>query len=183
MKYIFFLPLFFICSCSPAEAESQKIENDKNIDTIAHNESDYYLPDEPVTRVFELAEMPAKWWLLTKDGIYFERIDSWDAQDAVIEFMGDDKNGYGLEIFYSHDTDGGPITNFEATITEGDGISIIEGSFVFQGYFQPEPRTINFTWNQLQRFAHFENIQFGSEYFVPDASKDFFPLTVIERED
>ena len=175
------LIVFILSSCGSEPIERQSIVT---TDTVVQSEEthDFYVPDDPIDSAFLLSEMPAKWWLLTNEANGFVRYDHWDAQDEYIEFSSTKNGEWWLEILYAQDTDAGPVTDFNATIIEGDGLSTIKGSFTFSGSFDDTPRQISFIWNQLRYHAKFENLKSETTYYVADVSKDFFPFEKTFRE-
>lgn len=187
MKYYFFLPLFLF-ACGSDQTETIAEENPVSADTTdlieEVNDDDFYLPEDPVERDFDITEMPDKWWLLSSDEDGMLTLwNYWDAQDEYIEFYKGEEGAWMMDILYAQDTDQGKVTDFQATILEGDGISKVEGSFTFGGYFQDEPRTITFNWDQLRYHAEFINLMEEPVDYVPDESKDFFPYEETFRED
>jgi len=109
-------------------------------------------------------------------------IDSWDSQGEKIEFFLAENGSWGLDLTYAHDSESGVVTDFEAVIGEGE-ISIVKGSFVFTSDYYNKPRKITFQWNQMANLCEFKGIEFGSEHFTPNESKDFFETIVYEREE
>ena len=176
------------CVSEPAEAKKIEVVNSEVIPEVEpeveqETEPDYYVPEKPVDRPFYCSEMPKKWWRLTVKDNSFIRYDHWDAQDETIVFSADEEGECWLEIAYPQETDSGPITNFKATITEGDGISMVKGSFTLQLSLEKTPRQISFIWNQLAYHIEFKNLYYETEYYVADESKDFFPFIETFREE
>ncbi|MFT4599971.1 MAG: hypothetical protein ACI857_000139 [Arenicella sp.] len=186
MRLIYFLPFAIIISCS---SEPQKFDfgpagtEPGTEDEILVNELDLYVPEDPTERKFDFSEMPRTWWLLTKRGEEFIRYNHWDAQDETIEFVVGKDGSDWMNIAYAHDSDQGDITEFTATLVEGEGISQVNGSFIFSSELEDQSRKVNFYWNQLKHYIEFENLLSEREYYVPDGELGYFIYEETFREE
>lgn len=177
----FLIILITFHSCDSGTSQKQNTVVKDTVE-MAEEKDVFTAPEAPIERKFELSEMQGKWWLLTAKDKQLIRYNHWDAQDETI-VIETDKNGIGwLEISTSQETDAGPITSFNASIIEGEGISKVTGSFTFKGGLDDTTKQIKFTWNQYQYFAIFENLNYPKDYYVHDHSKDFFPYEETFRE-
>ena len=138
---------------------------------------------EPETRGFGIFEMPSDWLLLSEVEGSLVIVDSWDSQGEKISFIEEGEGFWDLEVMYSQETDIGAISDFQATITIGE-ISVVSGSFTFNGNLNLEPIKVTFEWNQVARICEFKGIGLGSENFTPVKGSDLmFETIVYEREE
>jgi len=82
----------------------------------------------------------------------------------------------------AQDSDEGNIENFQTQIKEGEGISIVTGSFDYLSQYTGD-RTVKLEWDQMRYHAMFEGIQLGSETFASENEKQMYEVVVVEREE
>lgn len=184
-KFLPHLCLVFLFGCS-GESETEHLElvsDSDDTERIAEDTSDYYVPDNPVTRPYALQELPKDWILLEEDtdGMLYI-LDHWESQEQGIHFGQTDEGEWYLSIYMAQDSDEGNIENFQAQIKEGEGISIVTGSFDYLSQYTGD-RTVKLEWDQMRYHATFEGIQLGSETFASENEKRMYEVVVVEREE
>lgn len=155
----------------------------KSEDVIDTDTTDYYIPDNPVVREYSIDELPKDWILLEEDSdgtLYI--LDHWESQEQGIHFAETDNGEWYLSVYHAQDSDDGLITNFIAEIEEGEGISIVDGSFTYHSSFDGE-KVIKFEWNQMSYHAVFSGIGLGSETFASETEKRMYEVVVVDREE
>jgi hypothetical protein len=183
---VFGFVCFYLLSCGDesSKPESEDVENivlDEVVrDTV---ETGYYEEEDPTISDYSINDFPKSWIMLEEEGPGFAIIDFWDSQIQRFELVPEDEGGWFMELTQAQDSDGGPISNFKATIEEGEGISIVSGSFTYESGYYEILHEITFEWDQLRYYAEFQNIPLSSNFFVPEESRDFFETIVVEREE
>jgi hypothetical protein len=184
MKLIASSILFvFLFSCSSTESSEEKNE-DPNVST---DTTDLLMEDEesPLreTRSFSLKEFPSVWWMITVEGEEMKLMNYWDSQLQGFEISAETESTGFIDLTYGQDGDAGPLFDFNAEITEGDGLSVIDGSFSFIGNMEQDTTDVTFQYNRLSQCAEFKGMYYSSETFVEDSLKDVFPYIETVREE
>lgn len=174
-------------SCNSESEDNTEREKAQIINTNTtpdSSEIEIYEPEPPIDRPYSFEEFNKDWIMLdeTEEGLTI--VDSWDSQQQGLHFFIDSNGTNWLNVMLAQDSDDSEVKDFEATLTEGDGFWVVNGSFTVQWFHDEKPRKVDFTWDYLWgRYAEFKNIGMHSDYFVPESDKDFFPTVKYEREE
>jgi hypothetical protein len=182
LTYLIAVSLLII-SCTSTEANDELVDEPTIGSSESANEQITPAAEEPTERDFDFSEMPRMWWLLTKTGDEFIRYNHWDAQDETIEFIIGKDGSDWMNMAYAHDSDMGDVTDFKATLTEGEDLSQVKGSFTYHSRLEEESNDINFYWNQLKHYIEFENFSSDRLYYAPEEELGYFLYEETFREE
>jgi len=183
-SYLPILSTLFIFSCgSPTESQDE-ISNEMTQCSIdVYEDSVDEVSPLPEFRSYSLKEFPSIWWMVTVEGEDMKLMNYWDSQLQGFEITAETESTGFIDLTYGQDGDAGPLFDFKAEMTEGDGLSVIDGSFSFIGTMETDTTDVTFQYNRLSQCAEFKGMYYSSETFVEDSLKGVFPYIETVREE
>lgn len=129
---LFAIPLLLLIGCNSepevtTEKEKAKTTTSKTIQDTS--ETEVHVPEPPTERPYRFEEFNKDWIMLNEEENEFQITDSWDSQEQGIHFTTDTNGTNWVVAYLAQDSDDSEVKDFEATLTEGDGIWTVTGSF------------------------------------------------------
>lgn len=173
----------FLVSCGSEQENDTNNDGTSGETEMYEDTEEIYNPEEPTVSEFLIEEMPKEWLLLEGEGDEALAIhDYWDCQERALYIRSTEEGNWVMDIGMCQDTDQGDITDFQAEIKEGEGISKVSGSFSYNSGFQG-PLEVEFEWDQMIRQGMFSGLSSEEQYYVPRENADWYETITYEREE